>query len=39
MPELPSPVWEIGLSGIGLAAFAGADGPKIPGPFIVIPKN
>jgi hypothetical protein len=38
MPELASPVWEIGLGGLGQAAFAG-DGPKIQGPFVVIPKD
>jgi len=38
MPELASPVWEAGLSGVGQAAFAG-NGAEIQGPFVVIPKN
>jgi radical SAM superfamily enzyme YgiQ (UPF0313 family) len=39
MPELPSPEWESGLSGIGQAAFAGGDGQKLPGPFVVMRKT
>ena len=39
MPELPSPKWEIGLSGSGQTAFAGGDGQQMQGPFTVIPKN
>jgi radical SAM superfamily enzyme YgiQ (UPF0313 family) len=39
MPELASPVWEIGLAGLGQAAFAGGDGSEIPGPFVVIAKD
>jgi radical SAM superfamily enzyme YgiQ (UPF0313 family) len=39
MPELASPVWDLGLGGIGQAAFAGGDVPQMPGPFVVIPKN
>ena len=36
MPELPSPVWAPeSLPSIGQAAFAGSDGTKIPGPFII----
>lgn len=38
MPELASPAWEIGLSGVGQAAFAGS-GPEIQRPFVVIPKS
>jgi radical SAM superfamily enzyme YgiQ (UPF0313 family) len=39
MPELPSPKWEIGIPVIGHAAFAGGDGQKMAGPFVVIPKS
>ena len=39
MPELPSPEWEIGLPALGQAAFAGGDGQKMQGPFVVIPKK
>ena len=38
MPELPSPKWEIELSGSGQTAFAG-DGAELQGPFVVFPKN
>jgi len=34
MPELASPVWEIGLSGMSQPAFAGSDGVQIAGTFI-----
>jgi hypothetical protein len=39
MPELPSPKWEVGLPALGQAAFAGSDGPKIAGAFVVIGKK
>jgi radical SAM superfamily enzyme YgiQ (UPF0313 family) len=39
MPELPSPEWEIGLPALGHAAFAGGDGQKMQGTFVVIPKK
>ena len=39
MPELPSPEWEIGIPALIQAAFAGGDGQKMPGPFVVIPKK
>jgi radical SAM superfamily enzyme YgiQ (UPF0313 family) len=39
MPELASPAWELGLSGLGQAAFAGSEGAEMSGPFIVISKE
>lgn len=36
MPELPSPIWDIGLPPMGQAAFAGGDGHRGAGPFAVI---
>jgi hypothetical protein len=36
MPELPSPIWDIGLPVMGQAAFAGGDGHRGAGPFAVI---
>jgi hypothetical protein len=36
MPELPSPIWDIGLPAMGQAAFAGGDGHPGAGPFTVI---
>jgi radical SAM superfamily enzyme YgiQ (UPF0313 family) len=39
MPELASPVWEVGLGSIGQTAFASADGQQLAGPFVVIPKK
>jgi len=38
MPELASPVWEIGLPGLGQAVFAG-DGQQMAGPFVVMSKK
>jgi hypothetical protein len=35
MPELASPAWKIGFSGIGQTAFAGDDGAEMAGPFII----
>jgi len=39
MPELPSPEWEVRLPALGQTAFAGGDGQKMQGPFVVIPKQ
>jgi hypothetical protein len=39
MPELPSPEWEIGVPGLGQAAFEGADGQEMTGPFVVLRDN
>ena len=40
MPELKSPVWDIGvLPGVGQTLRAGAGGSETPGQFIVLPEN
>jgi radical SAM superfamily enzyme YgiQ (UPF0313 family) len=39
MPELESREWEIGMSGLGQAAFEGGDGREMSGPFVVISEN
>jgi len=39
MPELASPVWEIGMGTMGQTAFEGNNGAEMTGPFVVIPKN
>jgi hypothetical protein len=39
MPELAAPVWDLGMPGIGQAAFAGGDGPELQGPFVSIEKK
>ena len=40
MPELKSPVWDIGvLPGVGQTLCAGAGGSETPGQFIVLPEN
>jgi len=39
MPELEGPKWEIGLPALGRAAFEGAGGPEIGGPFTVLRDN
>jgi hypothetical protein len=36
MPELEGPKWEIGLPALGHAAFEGAGGPEMSGPFTVL---
>jgi hypothetical protein len=39
MPELEGPKWEIGIPGIGQAAFDGGESGEMRGTFVVIPKN
>jgi hypothetical protein len=39
MPELPSPMWDIGLPARGQAAFAGRDGHPGAGQFVVIAEK
>jgi radical SAM superfamily enzyme YgiQ (UPF0313 family) len=39
MPELEGPKWEIGIPGIGQAAFDGGESGEISGSFVVLPKN
>jgi hypothetical protein len=39
MPELKSPVWDLGLTDIGQTAFAGSDGREMPGTFVSISKK
>lgn len=36
MPELAMPSWDLGLRGLGEAAFAGAEGAQVTDPFTVI---
>lgn len=39
MPELEGPKWELGMPGLGQAAFEGVGGPETSGPFTVLPRN
>jgi hypothetical protein len=39
MPELEGPKWEMGMPGLGQAAFEGACGLESSGPFTVLPGN
>jgi hypothetical protein len=39
MPELQGPKWDLGLGGLGQAAFDGGDGSEMAGPFVVLPEN
>jgi hypothetical protein len=39
MPELEGPKWEMGLPGLRQAAFEGANGQAVSGPFVTISKS
>jgi hypothetical protein len=39
MPELEGPSWDIGLAGMGRAAFDSGDGQEMNGPFTMLPKK
>src|SRR5208283_3423543 len=39
MPELEGPKWEIGMPGLGQAAFEGVSGQAMSGPFVAISKS
>jgi hypothetical protein len=39
MPELEGPKWELGMPGLRQAAFEGANGREVSGPFVTISKG